>query len=185
MPSSKSKKDKAKELYETQGMHIEDLARILNVKENTVKGWIDKGNWKKSLSKQELSEGKKFAKTAVATIKENSKNKLLIEMAQPTLELAFENLHGKLLLEKQTQEFSNIRDYAGLIGKLMETIGKITGETTGDLEKAEVEVKRQTLSVLNEISEKMKSVSGKQLTASSETIDLEKYEVKVVDSNAS
>lgn len=183
MARATTKKEKARILYEENGMDIPGLVRNFGLTENTIRKWIQQGGWRKGLTSEERAQGKSFAKTSVEIVKSNAneKNKLIIEMAQPTLELAFENLHGKMMQEKNTQEFSNIRDYAGLIGKLMETIGKITGETSGDLEKAEVEVKRKTLDVLSEISNRISGAGNKTITATSEDVNLGAFESKVIN----
>lgn len=181
-PAGSQRKLKAKQIYEGRGLEPSKIAEILKLNVKTVTGWIEKEGWVKGLTEEDVAAGKEFARTSFEIVKEGStKNKLILEMAQPTLELAFFNLHAKLTQERNSQEFSSIRDYAGLIGKLMETIGKITGETTGDLEKTEVEIKRQTLGVLSDIAKRIEEKGVKKITASSDNFDLEKYQVKVID----
>lgn len=185
MPSLDSKKRKARDLYEFHNSTFDALARQFGVKEHTIIKWSTDGGWRRQTLVQ---QGKDSAQASVQKIestidklKKVSKKEqiVILDMAGPVLRLAFENLHTKLMMEKDSGELSSIRDYAGLIGKLSDVVGKITGETKGEHEDAD-SIRSRTL---NEFKDFMGIITNDipKLTARSETIDITQFESKTIE----
>lgn len=190
--SKEQKQEAAKFLYEEKKFTLIEIAEKVGVTPVTISRWKKEGKWKK---KEVETKPEKYRPQAEISIdneiqmmidkySENKKSPML-DKIEPLLDLSFENLFHKLLQEKNNNNFSNIRDYQGLVTKLMDLKGKITGETS-DKVVDENEVKAKVVDDLSRIAEAITQLNAsgtKKIEGSfvDETIDLEDYVVEEIE----
>lgn len=157
-----------------------EIARRLNVTPNTVGSWAKQDEW---ADPKEVKQAEQKQETSLASLSVQDK-KTILEQVEPLLNLSFDNLFDKLKEESQEGQYSGIRDYTSLVTKLMDIKGKITGETTNpDLDEDSIRSKTMTefKEMLDILSSTGKIGNIKQITGSSEVIELEKFEVKEIE----
>lgn len=177
--SDEQKKNFAKQLYESGNLTNVDIAKKIDVDVSTIKRWAKTGKWVNQSKAMELDDIVNFSNGLQSVASE--KRMGILEKFEPIFELAADNLKEKLLQEKTTKEFSNIRDYAGLIGKVAEVCGKITGETTG-AEREQSQLKRDFLQNLQRVSKAIEDkVSGGKLAGASNIIELDQFTTKIIE----